>query len=65
MWTTIKKLEHVTNVLCVLNNKVQLHIKLSANQLQYLTSLVNAFITVSFHLPDEEQHQQPLCYELV
>ena len=38
MWTTIKKLEHVTNVLSILNNKVQLHIELAANQLQYLTS---------------------------
>ena len=36
MRTMIQELQHVTNVLCILDHKVQLHVKLSANQLKIL-----------------------------
>ena len=36
LWTVVQKFQHVANVFSVLDHKVELHVELSSNELQYL-----------------------------
>ena len=50
MRTMIQKLQHVTDVLRVLDHEVQLHVKLPADQLKFKVNWIKVYISVRAHL---------------